>query len=84
MIGLIGQKIGMTQLYDEQGRIVPVTVLAAGPCPIVQIKTAERDGYAALQIGFGSRWEKVMTAAERGHLAKGKAPTVRFLREVQV
>lgn len=84
MIGLIGRKIGMTQLYDEQGHVVPVTVLAAGPCPIVQIKTAERDGYAALQIGFGSRREKVMTAPERGHLAKRKAPMVRFLREVRV
>jgi large subunit ribosomal protein L3 len=84
MIGLIGQKIGMTQLFDEQGRVIPVTVLAAGPCPIVQIKTAERDGYAALQIGFGSRREKVMTAAERGHLAKRNAPMVRFLREVKV
>lgn len=84
MIGLIGQKIGMTQLYDEQGRVVPVTVLAAGPCPIVQIKTPERDGYAALQIGFGSRREKVMTAPERGHLAKRNIPMVRFLREVRV
>jgi large subunit ribosomal protein L3 len=84
MIGLIGQKIGMTQLFDEQGHVIPVTVLAAGPCPIVQIKTAERDGYAALQIGFGSRREKVMTAAERGHLAKRNAPMVRFLREVKV
>jgi large subunit ribosomal protein L3 len=84
MIGLIGQKIGMTQLFDEQGRVVPVTVLAAGPCPIVQIKTLERDGYAALQIGFGSRREKVMTAPERGHLAKRNAPLVRHLREVRV
>jgi large subunit ribosomal protein L3 len=84
MIGLIGQKIGMTQLFDEQGHVIPVTVLAAGPCPIVQIKIAERDGYAALQIGFGSRREKVMTAAERGHLAKRNAPMVRFLREVKV
>lgn len=84
MIGLIGQKIGMTQLFDEQGRAVPVTVLAAGPCPIVQIKTPQQDGYAALQIGFGSRREKVMTAAERGHLAKRNAPMVRFLREVRI
>jgi large subunit ribosomal protein L3 len=84
MIGLIGQKIGMTQLFDEQGRVVPVTVLAAGPCPIVQIKTPERDGYTALQIGFGSRREKVMTAPERGHLAKRNAPMVRHLREVRV
>lgn len=84
MIGLIGRKIGMTQLFDDQGRAVPVTVLAAGPCPIVQIKTADRDGYTALQIGFGSRREKRMTAPERGHLAKRNAPMVRFLREVRV
>ena len=84
MIGLLGQKIGMTQLFDEQGRVVPVTLLAAGPCPIVQVKTAERDGYGALQIGFGSRREKVMTGGERGHLRKHNAPNVRHLREVRV
>lgn len=84
MIGILGTKIGMTQLYDEQGRAVPVTVLAAGPCPVVQIKTPERDGYAALQIGFGSRREKVMSAPERGHLKKHGAPGLRHLREVRV
>jgi large subunit ribosomal protein L3 len=84
MIGLLGQKIGMTQLFDERGRVVPVTLLAAGPCPIVQVKTAERDGYAALQIGFGARREKVMSGGERGHLRKHNAPNVRHLREVHV
>jgi large subunit ribosomal protein L3 len=84
MIGLLGQKIGMTQLFDERGRVVPVTLLAAGPCPIVQVKTAARDGYAALQIGFGSRREKVMSGGERGHLRKHNAPNVRHLREVHV
>jgi large subunit ribosomal protein L3 len=84
MIGILGTKIGMTQLYDEQGRAVPVTLLAAGPCPVVQIKTPERDGYAALQIGFGTRREKVMSAPERGHLKKHGTPSVRHLREVRV
>lgn len=84
MIGILGTKIGMTQLFDEQGRAVPVTLLAAGPCPVVQVKTPEHDGYAALQIGFGARREKVMTAPERGHLKKHGAPSVRHLREVRV
>jgi large subunit ribosomal protein L3 len=84
MIGILGTKIGMTQLYDDKGRAVPVTLLAAGPCPVVQVKTPERDGYAALQIGFGSRREKVMSAAEQGHLKKYGAPSVRHLREVRV
>jgi large subunit ribosomal protein L3 len=84
MIGILGTKIGMTQLYDEQGRAVPVTLLAAGPCPVVQVKTPERDGYAALQIGFGTRREKVMSAPERGHLKKHGTPGLRHLREVRV
>ena len=52
MIGLLAKKIGMTQIYDDKGRVIPVTVLNAGPCPVVQIKTPEKDGYGAVQIGF--------------------------------
>ncbi len=84
MIGLLAQKIGMTQVYDEGGRAVPVTVLAAGPCPVVQVKTPERDGYAALQIGFGKRREKLIPNALKGHLKKHSSPFVRMLREVRV
>ena len=59
MKGLIGKKVGMTQVYDEQGKIVPVTVIEAGPCVVVDVKTADRDGYCAVQLGFGSRKDKL-------------------------
>jgi large subunit ribosomal protein L3 len=84
MIGLLAKKIGMTQIYDESGRVIPVTVLMAGPCPVVQVKTPEKDGYAALQIGFGKRREKRITHAIQGHLKKHGASGVRTLREIRV
>ena len=84
MIGLLAKKIGMTQLFDGAGRVVPVTLFAAGPCKIVQVKTPQRDGYAALQLGFGTRREKRQSAAVKGHLKKGGAAGVRTLREVRV
>ncbi len=84
MIGLLAEKIGMTQLFDEQGRVMPVTVLAAGPCPIVQVKTKETDGYGALQLGFGKKREGLIPKALQGHLKKHKAQGVRSLREVRV
>ena len=84
MIGLLAQKIGMTQIYDESGRVIPVTVLAAGPCPVVQIKTPEKDGYAALQIGFGKKREKLISKPLQGHLKKHQAAGVRMLREIRV
>ena len=84
MIGLLAQKIGMSQVYDQKGHVVPVTVLAAGPCPVVQVKTSERDGYTALQIGFGKRREKLIPKALQGHLAKHNAAGVRMLREIRV
>ena len=55
MLGLIGKKIGMTQLFDDDGKVIPVTAIEAGPCPIVQVKTEERDGYRAVQVGFGRK-----------------------------
>jgi len=70
MKGLIGKKVGMTQIYDEQGKIVPVTVIEAGPCVVVDVKTADRDGYTAVQLGFGSRKAKNVTKAVQGHCAK--------------
>jgi large subunit ribosomal protein L3 len=85
MGGLIGRKLGMTQLFNENGASVPVTVIQAGPCPVVQVKTAETDGYSAIQLGFGERKEKHSTRAERGHAARAAleaAPTV--LREFRV
>lgn len=70
MKGLIGKKIGMTQIYNEQGVLVPVTVIEAGPCVVTAVKTVESDGYDAVQLGYGSRKSKNVTAARRGHLAK--------------
>jgi len=84
MIGLLAEKIGMTQLFDEQGRVIPVTILAAGPCPIVQVKTKETDGYGALQIGFGKKREGLIPKGLQGHLKKHKAQGVRSLKEVRV
>lgn len=84
MIGLLARKIGMTQIFDETGRVVPVTLLSAGPCKIVQVKTPERDGYTALQLGFGTRRAKRQSAALQGHLKKGNSAGVRHLREVRV
>ena len=80
---LIGKKIGMTQIYDEKGKTVPVTVIQAGPCVVVDVKTVERDGYSAVQLGFGERRAKNASKALLGHVAKAnytdKAPAV--LRE---
>jgi large subunit ribosomal protein L3 len=85
MIGLLARKLGMTQVYDEQGRVVPVTLLAAGPCTVAQVKTPDKDGYAAIQIGFGTRREKLMTKALQGHLKKHGGPaSTRLLREIRV
>ncbi len=68
-LGLIGKKVGMTQVYDENGKVAPVTVLQLGPCPVLQIRTLERDGYHAVQIGFGDKSRKNAIRAERGHVA---------------
>ena len=70
MKGLIGKKVGMTQVYDDSGVLIPVTVIEAGPCVVTAVKTEERDGYAAVQLGFGSRKAKNVTKACAGHLAK--------------
>jgi large subunit ribosomal protein L3 len=68
MKGIIGKKLGMTQMYDENGNLVPVTVVEAGPCPVVAVKTSERDGYVAQQLGFGTAKVKNTTKPELGHL----------------
>jgi large subunit ribosomal protein L3 len=82
MHGIIGRKLGMTQLFEESGVVVPVTVVEAGPCPVVQVRTQERDGYEAVQLGFGAQKPKRATKAEVGHASKAgleAAPAV--LRE---
>ncbi len=85
MAGLIGKKVGMTQIFDDEGRAVPVTVVEAGPCPVVQVKTAETDGYAAVQLGFGAQKEIRASKAETGHAAKaGVEAAPRILREFPV
>lgn len=68
-VGLLGKKVGMTQVYNDQGVIVPVTVIEAGPCVVTQVRTAGRDGYDAVQLGFGDRPRRLASRAERGHLA---------------
>jgi large subunit ribosomal protein L3 len=70
MSGIIGKKLGMTQIFDESGAVVPVTVIEAGPCPVVQVRTEERDGYSAAQLGFGARKDSRATRPEKGHAAK--------------
>src|SRR5207237_5217120 len=68
-LGLIGMKVGMTQVYDAQGKIKPVTVLEVGPCPVLQVRTPERDGYNAVQLGFRDKARRKANRAERGHVA---------------
>jgi large subunit ribosomal protein L3 len=81
---LIGKKIGMTQMFEPSGKVVPVSVIEAGPCPIVQVKTAEKEGYTAIQIGFDEARESRMSKAENGHCKKASVATHRILREVRV
>ncbi len=86
--GIVGKKIGMTQIFTEDGRLIPVTVIEAGPCPVVQKKTVENDGYEAIQVGFDAypenRVEKLVNKPVKGHFAKaGVAPT-RNLRELRL
>jgi large subunit ribosomal protein L3 len=82
-VGLLGRKVGMTQVFHENGTIVPVTVLECGPCQVLQVRTAERDGYHALQLGFGDKKRKNATMAERGHAKKVNAEPKRFVREIR-
>jgi large subunit ribosomal protein L3 len=81
MAAIIGRKVGMTQIFAEDGARIPLTVIEAGPCPVVQVKTDERDGYQAAQLGFGASKAKHINKPEQGHLKKGGAPLVRHLHE---
>jgi len=81
---IIGRKIGMTQLFEESGRVVPVTVIEAGPCPVVQVKTPEREGYSAVQIGFSEQKPSRMTKALQGHYKKAGVSPRRVLTEMRV
>jgi len=83
-IGILGTKLGMTQVFDETGRAVPVTVIQAGPCTVTQIKTNQTDGYSAIQVGYGEVSEKALNRPLLGHLAKSGAAPVRHLHEYRV
>jgi large subunit ribosomal protein L3 len=83
-LGLLGNKIGMTQIFDESGNIVPVTVVKVGPCVITQVKTILKDGYNAIQIGYGSVTSKSLTQPELGHLQKSDIQPLKFLKEFRV
>ena len=81
MSGLLGKKIGMTSIYDASGKIVPCTVLEAGPCVVTQVKTVEKDGYDAIQLGYDEKKEKRTTKALKGHFAKAGTTPKKLLRE---
>ncbi|MBD3265727.1 50S ribosomal protein L3, partial [bacterium] len=81
---IIGRKLRMTQMFTEDGQVVPLTAISVGPCPITQIKTVEKDGYNAVQIGFDSKKEKNTTQPMLGHFNKSGIQPVRFLKEVRV
>ncbi|MBX6722979.1 MAG: 50S ribosomal protein L3, partial [Dactylosporangium sp.] len=79
--GILGRKLGMTQIFDEEGRAVPVTVVEAGPCPVAMVRTKERDGYEAVQLAFGEVKERRLTKAVRGHFAGHGVKPARTLKE---
>ena len=84
MKGMIGKKIGMTQVFDEQGTVIPVTVIQAGPCYVTQIRNSERDGYVSVQLGYGETKPKNLTKGQLGHLKKADLPALRYLREFRL
>lgn len=81
---IIGKKMGMTQIFSPDGKVIPVTVVVAGPCPVVQIKTVERDGYAALKLGFDEAKEKVLNKPELGQFKKAGVAPQRVLKEFRL
>ena len=81
---IIGKKIGMTQIFDEAGKVIPVTVVEAGPCVVVQKKTVENDGYSAVQCGFGDIREKLVNKPMKGHFAKADVALKRTLKEFRL
>ncbi len=79
--GLIGKKVGMTQIFDAEGNAIPVTLIEAGPCFVTQIRKVEREGYSAVQLGYSGIKEEKLSKGEMGHLKKKEIPAVRYLRE---
>ena len=82
--GLIGKKVGMTQIFDEAGSAVPVTLIEAGPCYVTQVRRSDRDGYSAVQLGFVEVKPKRLSGGQLGHLKRNNMPPLRFLREFRV
>jgi large subunit ribosomal protein L3 len=83
-VGILGTKVGMTQVFDEQRQAIPVTVIQAGPCPVTQIKTKQTDGYQAIQVAFGVVKEKALTRPELKHLEKAGVGPMRHLQEYRI
>src|SRR5262245_12272956 len=81
---LLGKKLGMSQVYGDGGQMVPVTIIEAGPCTVLQKKTVAKDSYASLQLGFDTKPERVANGPERGHLKASKSAPKRFVREVRM
>lgn len=84
VVGLLGNKIGMTQIFDESGNIIPVTLLKVGPCVITQIKNKSKEGYNSIQVGYGTVSSKALTQPELGHLQKSNSQPLRYLKEFKV
>lgn len=83
-IGLLGNKIGMTQIFDESGNIIPVTILKVGPCTVTQIKTTAKDGYNAIQVGYNNVSSRLLSQPELGHLQKSNIQPLKYLKEFRV
>ena len=83
-VGLLGNKIGMTQIFDESGNIIPVTILKVGPCIVTQVKTVLKDGYNSIQIGYGKISSKSLTQPELGHLQKSNIQPLKYLKEFRL
>ncbi|MGB4703654.1 MAG: 50S ribosomal protein L3 [Candidatus Saccharicenans sp.] len=81
--GIIGRKVGMTQVFDEEGNVIPVTVIKAGPCTVIQKKTKEKDGYEAIQLGLVEKPKKKPRKPELGHFKKAESPVLKVLKEVK-
>lgn len=84
MKGIIGKKVWMTQIFDDNGSVIPVTVIQAGPCYVTQVRTADRDGYTAVQLGFEETKPSRLTRGQLGHLKRNSLPALRYLREFRV
>ncbi len=84
VVGLLGNKIGMTQIFDESGNIIPVTILKVGPCVVTQVKTKKKDGYDSIQIGYGNVSSKLLTQPELGHLQKSNIQPLKYLKEFRI